>query len=88
MKVDLGIIKNYRGITLTAIAVKVYNVLLLNRIRLEDEKILQKIQDDFRRNRSTTSYILIIRRIIAGVRTKILEVTIVRIFLHLILYTK
>ena len=37
-KGDLGIAKNYRGITLTAIAAKIYNTLLLNRIRPEVEK--------------------------------------------------
>ena len=36
----LAIIKNYRGITLTSIARKVYKALLLNRIELEIEKIL------------------------------------------------
>ena len=33
-KGDLSITKNYRGITLTAITAKTYNLMLLNRIRL------------------------------------------------------
>jgi len=74
-KGDLGIAKNYRGITLTAIAAKIYNALLLNRIQPEIEKILRKNQNGFRRNRSTTSQILTIRRIIEGVRAKNLEAT-------------
>ena len=74
-KGDLGIAKNYRGITLTAIAAKVYNALLLNRIRPEVEKILRKNQNGFRRNRSTTSQILTVRRIVEGVRAKNLEAT-------------
>ena len=32
-KTNLAITKNYRGITLTAIAAKVYNLMLRNRIR-------------------------------------------------------
>ena len=54
-KGDLRITKNYRGITLTAISAKIYNVLLLNGIRPEIEKILRKNQNSFRRNRSATS---------------------------------
>ena len=69
-KGDLGIAKNYRGITLTAIAAKICGALLLNRIRPEIEKIPRKNQNRFRRNRSTTSQILTIRRIIEGVRAK------------------
>ena len=54
-KGDLGITKNNSGITLTAIAVKVYNAMLLNSIRPEIKKILEKIQNSFRRNHSTIS---------------------------------
>ena len=60
---DLGIIKNYGSFTLTAIATKVYNALFL-----------WKNQNSFWRNRSTTSQILTIRRII-GVRAKNLVAT-------------
>ena len=66
---DLGIAKNYWGITLTSIAAKIYNVLLLNSVEPKIEKILRKNQNGFRRNRSTTSEILTIRRIL-GVRAK------------------
>ena len=41
-KDDLEITNNNRGITLTAIDTKVYNVLLLNHIQPEVEKILRK----------------------------------------------
>ena len=41
-KGDLGITKSFGGMTLTAIAAKVYNVLLLNRIKLEIEKFIGK----------------------------------------------
>ena len=41
-KVDLGIAKNNRDITITSIAAKIYNALLLNQIKSEIEKILRK----------------------------------------------
>ena len=41
-KGDLGITKNYRGIALTAIAAKIYNLMLLNRIRPEIDPVLRK----------------------------------------------
>ena len=43
-KGDLKITKSHRGITLTATATKVYNVLLLNNIQSEVEKSLMKNQ--------------------------------------------
>ena len=49
-KGNLGIIKNYKGITLTAIAAKVYNTLVLKCIQTEVEKILKKNQNAFQRN--------------------------------------
>jgi exonuclease III len=69
-KGDLGLPTNYRGITLTAIAAKIYNLLLLNRIRPKIDPILRKNQNGFRQNRSTVGQILTIRRIIEGVRAK------------------
>ena len=72
-KGDLGIAKNYRGITLTSIAAKIYNALIRNRIEPKIDNILRKTQNGFRRNRSTTSQILTIRRILEGVRAKNLQ---------------
>ena len=69
-KDDLGLAKNYRGITLTSIAAKIYNALLRNCIVPQIDKIQRKNQNGFRRNRSTTSQILTIRRILEGVRAK------------------
>ena len=74
-KSDLGLAKNYRGITLTYIAAKIYTALLRNRIEPKIDNILRKNQNGFRRNRSTTSQILTIRRILEGVRAKNLQVT-------------
>ena len=62
-KGDLGLAKNYRGITLTSIAAKIHNSLPRNCIEPKIDKILRKNQNGFRRNRSTTSQILTIRRI-------------------------
>ena len=74
-KGDLGLAKNYRGITLTSIAAKIYNALLRNRIEPKIDNILRKNQNGFKRNRSTTSQILTIRRILEGVRAKNLQAT-------------
>ena len=75
-KGDLELVKNYRGITLTSIATKIYNALLRNRIEPKIDNLLRKNQNSFRRNRPTTSQILTIRRILEGVRAKNLLVTI------------
>ena len=56
---DLGLAKNYWGITLTSIAAKIYNALKCNCI----EPKIDNIQNGCRRNRFTTSEILTIRRI-------------------------
>ena len=74
-KGDIGLAKNYRGITLTSIAAKIYNALLRNRIEPKINNILRKNQNGFRRDRSTTSQILTIRRILEGVRAKNLQAT-------------
>ena len=74
-KGEFGLAKNYRGITLTSITSKIYNALLRNRIEPKIDKILRKNQNGFRRNRSTTSQTLSIRRILEGVRAKNLQAT-------------
>ena len=76
-KGDLWLAKNYRGITLTSIAAKIYNALLRNRIEPKIDNILRKNQNGFRRNRSTTSQILTIPWILEGVRAKNLQVTLI-----------
>ena len=75
-KGDLRLAKNYRGIALTSIPAKIYNALQRNRIEPKIDNILMKNQNGFRRNRSTTSQILTIRRIFEGVRAKKLQATI------------
>ena len=76
-KGNLGLAKNYRGITLTSIAAKIYNALLRNRIEPKIDNILRKNQNGFWRNRSPTSQILNIRRILEGVRAKNLQATLI-----------
>ena len=74
-KSDLSLAKNYQGITLTYIEAKIYNALLRNRIEPKIDKILRKNQNGFQRNRSTTSQILTICRILEGVWAKNLQAT-------------
>ena len=62
--------------TLTSIVAKIYNALLHNCIEPKIDNILRKNQNGFQRNRSTTSQILTILRILEGVHTKNLEATI------------
>ena len=54
-KGDLGLSKNYWGITHTSLAAKIYNALLRNRREPQIKNILRKNSNGFRRNRSTTS---------------------------------
>ena len=75
-KGNLGLAKNYRGITLMSIVAKIYNALLCNCIEPKIDNILRKNQNSFRRNRSTTSQILTIRWILEGVRSKNLQAAI------------
>ena len=74
-KGEIGLAKNYRGITFTSIVAKIYHALLLNHIEPKIDNILRKNQNGFRRNRSTTSQILTNRRILEGVRAKNLQAT-------------
>ena len=67
---DLGLAKNYRGITIISIAAKIYNAVLRNRIEPKIDNILRKNQKGFQRNRSTPSQISTTRRILEGVRGK------------------
>ncbi len=53
------------------------NALLRNCIEPKIDNILRKNQNGFRRNRSTTSQILTIRRILEGVRAKNLQATLI-----------
>ena len=54
----------------------IYNALLRNHIEPKTDNILRKNENGFWRNRSTTSEIFTIRRILEGIRAKKLEATI------------
>ena len=69
-KGDLRITKNDRSIIFTSITAKIFNSLHLNSIEPKIAKILRKNQNDFQRKKTMTSQILIIRRLLGGVREK------------------
>ena len=62
-KGNLQLMTNYRGISLMSIAAKVYNKVLLNRIRRPIDKKLRNNQAGFRSGRSCIQQIHILRRI-------------------------
>ena len=76
-KGNLTLHQNYRGISLTCIAAKIYNKLLLNRIFPVLNPILRRNQNGFRKGRSTIAQILAIRRIIEEMKNGNKELTIV-----------
>ena len=66
---------NYRGTTVTSIAAKICNALLLNRIQPEMEKILRRNQNGLRKGRSTIGQILKVIRIIERVELRQIRAT-------------
>ena len=65
-KGNLELKTNFRGICLTSIAAKVYNRVILNRIREPIDAILRRNQAGFRKGRSCIQQIHILRRIMEG----------------------
>ena len=65
---DLSKPDNYRGISLTCIIAKIYNRMILNRIRGAIDPCLRENQNGFREGRTTVTQILALRRIIEEVR--------------------
>ncbi|PIK49963.1 hypothetical protein BSL78_13170, partial [Apostichopus japonicus] len=63
-KGNLSLTTNYRGISLTPMAAKLYNKLILNRCRSPVEEKLRWNQNGFRKGRSTAGHILALRRIL------------------------
>ena len=72
-KGNLSLGSNYRSISLTSLVAKIYNRMILNRIRPHLDCHLRKNQNCFRSNRTITSKILSLRRLIEGVKDKNLE---------------
>ena len=65
---DLSLGSNYRGISLSSIVAKIYNKMILNRIRPKLDPHLRPNQNGFRAGRTTVSQILALRRIIEGIK--------------------
>ncbi len=65
---DLSLGSNYRGISLSSLVAKVYNIIILNRIRPMLDPHLRPNQNGFQAGRTTTSQVLALRRIIEGVK--------------------
>ena len=65
---NLSYTDNYRGISQTCIVAKIYNRMILYRIREPIDPHLRFNQNGFRQKRSTTSHILALRRILEEVR--------------------
>ena len=74
---DLSNTDNYRGIALSAIAAKLVNKMLLNRIRPKIDPKLRPNQNGFRPGRSTTAHILALRRLMEGVRSNNLKAVLI-----------
>jgi sorting nexin-29 len=73
-KGDLTQMNNYRGISLMSVAAKVYNKVLLYRIRDPIDKILRKNQAGFRQGRGCAEQVHILRRLIEGAVDKNLDI--------------
>ena len=67
-KGDLTRCTNYRAISLSEIAFKIYNRLILNRIRPVIDKLLHPNQNGFPLGRSISSHLLALKRIIEELR--------------------
>ena len=65
---DLSKVGNYRGIGISSTVSNVINRMILNRIQPAIDEHLRPNQNGFRPNRSTSSHILALRRIIEGVK--------------------
>ena len=68
-KGNLGLTNNYRGITLTTVASKIYNKMLLNRLRPHVDPQLRMNQNGFRTASTTPAQILALRRLIEGIKS-------------------
>ena len=67
---DLSKPDNYRGISLLSLVMKVYNRMLLNRLRPVIDPLLRINQNGFRQKRTTVGQILALRRLLEGVKDK------------------
>ena len=72
-KGNLTITNNYRGISLTQVASKIYNRCLLNHVRPVIDKVFWPDQNGFRKGRSTTSHILAPHRVVEELKSHDME---------------
>ena len=70
---DLSKTDNYRGISLICIIAKIYNRMILNRIRSVIDLRLRINQNGFRPKRTTVAQVLALRRLIEGVKSNNLK---------------
>ena len=70
---NLNKVDNYRVIAISVIALKITNKMILNRIQPIIDPLLRHNQNGFRPRRSTTTYILALRRLIEGIKEKNLK---------------
>ena len=82
-KGDLSSPSNHCGISLTSIVTKVINWMILNRIQPKVDPYLWPNQNGFRPGGSTAAHILLLRRLIEGVKEGNLRARLVFINLHL-----
>ena len=67
-KGDLTKPDNYRGISLISLVMKLYNRLIMNRLRPALDPLLRTAQNGFRAKRTTVGQIVALRRLLEGVR--------------------
>ena len=69
-KGDLSKPDNYRGISLISLVLKMYNRLIMNRLRPALDPLLRNSQNGFRQKRTTVGQIVALRRLLEGVRAE------------------
>ena len=69
-KGDLSEQMNYLGISLSTLVAKALNRMILNRLKPEIETILRRNQNGFRHGKLTAEQILVLRRLIEGVKSR------------------
>ena len=67
---DLSDPNNYRGISLISLVMKLYNRMIMNRLRPVLDPLLRNSQNGFRRKRTTVGQLVALRRLLEGVRSK------------------
>lgn len=73
---DMSLPGNYRGISLSSVVSKLYNKMLLLRIRPALDPLLRQNQNGFRPGRNTVSQILALRRLVEEIKRCNLEAVI------------